>query len=55
MAVSAILIRNPKTATSQGVEVVPSVAPMMTPTACENVISPALTNPMTVRIAAVDD
>jgi hypothetical protein len=44
-----------KMATSQIVEVVPSVAPMIIPTACEKVTSPALTKPMTVRMAAVED
>jgi len=34
-----ILRRKPKNATSHGVEVVPKVAPMMTPTACEKVTS----------------
>jgi hypothetical protein len=52
---SAILTRNPKIARIHGVEVVPSVAPIMTPIDCENVTSPALTKPMTVRIAAVED
>src|SRR5215475_8195538 len=54
-AAVAILTRKPKIASSHGVEVVPSVAPMMTPIACENVTSPALTKPMTVRMAAVED
>jgi hypothetical protein len=34
---------------------VPKVAPMMTPTACANVTSPALTKPMTVNVVAVED
>src|SRR5215468_1221147 len=54
-AAVAIRTRKPKIASSHGVEVVPSVAPMMTPIACENVTSPALTKPMTVRMAAVED
>ena len=54
-AAAEMLTRKPKIATSHGVEVVPSVAPMMTPIACANVSSPALTKPMTVRIAAVED
>jgi hypothetical protein len=54
-AAAEILKRKPKMATSQIVEVVPSVAPMIIPTACEKVTSPALTKPMTVRIAAVED
>src|SRR5215468_459391 len=54
-AAVAIRTRKPKIASSHGVDVVPSVAPMMTPIACENVTSPALTKPMTVRIAAVED
>ena len=45
--------RNPNIATSHGVEVVPKVAPTMTPTACEKVTNPALTNPMTVSVVAV--
>ena len=47
--------RNPKIATNHGVEVVPKVAPMMTPTACEKVTNPALTKPMTVSVVAVED
>src|SRR5262249_22838438 len=54
-AAVAIRTRKPKMASSHGVEVVPSVAPMMTPIASENVTSPALTKPMTVRMAAVED
>src|SRR5262249_56074372 len=54
-AAAEILKRRPKRATSQIVEVVPSVAPMIIPTACEKVTSPALTKPMTVRIARVED
>ena len=52
---AAILTRKPKIASSHGVEVVPSLAPIMTPIACEKVTSPALTKPMPVRIAAVED
>ena len=55
MAKAAIRRRNPKIATSHGVEVVPNVAPMMTPTACEKVTNPALTKPMTVSVVAVED
>ena len=55
MAKLAIRTRKPKNATIHGVEVVPSVAPMITPIDCANVIRPALTKPMTVRMAAVDD
>jgi hypothetical protein len=47
--------RNPNIATSHGVEVVPKVAPIMTPTACEKETNPALTNPMTVSVVAVED
>ena len=54
-AAAEMLTRKPKIATIHGVEVVPSVAPMMTPIACEKVTSPALTKPMTVRVAAVED
>jgi hypothetical protein len=50
-----MLTRKPKIATSHGVEVVPKVAPMMTPTACEKVTSPALTKPMTASVVAVED
>jgi hypothetical protein len=35
MAKAAIFTRKPKIATNRGGEVVPNVAPMMTPTACE--------------------
>src|SRR5262247_1295628 len=55
IAAEAILRRKPKTATSHGVEVVPSVAPMVIPIACENVTRPALTKPITVRMVAVED
>ncbi len=55
MAKVAILRRKPKIATSQGVEVVPKVAPMITPTACEKVTKPALTKPITVSVVAVED
>jgi hypothetical protein len=54
-AAAEILNRSPKIATNQIVEVVPSVAPMIIPTACVKVTSPALTKPMTVRMAAVED
>jgi hypothetical protein len=54
-AAAEILKRRPKRATSQIVEVVPSVAPMIIPVASAKVTSPALTKPMTVRIAAVED
>jgi len=47
--------RKPKIATSHGVDVVPKVAPMMTPTACVKVTNPALTKPMTVNVVAVED
>ena len=47
--------RKQKIATSHGVEVVPKVAPTMTPTACEKVTNPALTKPMTVSVVAVED
>jgi len=50
-----MLTRKPKTATSQGVEVVPRVAPTMTPTAWEKLTKPALTKPMTVSVVAVED
>ena len=55
LAKAAMLTRKPNSATIHGVEVVPSVAPMMTPIACGKVTSPALTKPMTVRVAAVED
>ncbi len=54
-AAAEILKRRPKRATSQIVEVVPSVAPTIIPTAWEKFTRPALTKPMTVRIAAVED
>jgi hypothetical protein len=54
-AAAEILKRSPKIATNQIVEVVPSVAPVIIPTACVKVTSPALTKPITVRMAAVDD
>ena len=47
--------RNPNIATNHGVEVVPKVAPIITPTACANVTRPALTKPMTVSVVAVED
>ena len=50
-----MLTRKPKIATSHGVEVVPKVAPTMTPTACEKVTKPALTKPITVSVVAVED
>ena len=37
------------------VEVVPSVAPTIIPTACVKVTNPALTKPITVMMAAVED
>ena len=55
MAKAEIRRRKPKIATSHGVEVVPKVAPMMTPTACAKVTNPALTKPMTVSVVAVED
>src|SRR6516164_1661970 len=47
--------RKPKIATSHGVEVVPKVAPTITPTACWKLTKPALTKPMTVSVVAVED
>jgi hypothetical protein len=47
--------RNPNIATSHGVEVVPKVAPIITPTDCAKVTNPALTKPMTVSVVAVED
>lgn len=47
--------RKPDTATIHGVDVVPSVAPMVMPTACAKLASPALMKPITVMIVAVDD
>jgi hypothetical protein len=47
--------RKPKIATSHGVEAVPKVAPMITPTACAKVTNPALTKPITVNVVAVED
>src|SRR5215472_10016755 len=52
---SNIRSRNPNIATSHGVEVVPKVAPMITPTDCAKVTNPALTKPMTVSVVAVED
>src|SRR5262249_683457 len=54
-AAVAILRRNPKYATIQGVEVVPSVAPMLTAIAWVSVTRPAPTKPMTARNVAVED
>src|SRR5262249_40183020 len=54
-AAVAIRTRKPKIASSHGVEVVPRGAPMMTPIACGDVTSPALTKPMTGGRAAVED
>jgi hypothetical protein len=54
-APAEMLTRKPKIATSQGVDVVPKVAPTITPTACEKVTNPALTKPMTVSVVAVED
>jgi len=54
-ATSAIRMRKPKIATSHGVDVVPSVAPMLIPSAWGNVIRPALTKPMTVTMVALED
>src|SRR5262249_61436077 len=54
-AASAILMRRPKYATIHGVDVVPRVAPIVIPIACEKVTRPALTKPITVRIVAVED
>ena len=54
-ATDETLTPKPRNATIQGVVVVPSVAPTMTPIACGRVTSPALTKPMTVRLAAVED
>lgn len=50
-----MLILRPSTATIQPVLVVPRLAPNMTPTACGNVSSPALTNPMVVNVVALED
>jgi hypothetical protein len=47
--------RKPNIATSQSVEVVPKVAPMITPTDYAKVTNPALTKPMTVSVVAVED
>ena len=54
-AAAEILKRKPKIATNQMVEVVPSVAPTIIPTACVKVTNPALTKPITVIMAAVED
>ena len=54
-ATDETLTPKPSNATIQGVVVVPSVAPTMTPIACGRVTNPALTKPMTVRLAAVED
>jgi hypothetical protein len=48
-------MRKPKIATSHGVDVVPSVAPMLIPSGWGNVIRPALTKPMTVTMVALED
>ena len=45
----------PSRETSHPVLVVPRLAPRMTPTACWKLNSPALTNPMVVRVVALDD
>ncbi len=55
LAAAETLTRKPKIASNHGVDVVPSVAPMIIPIACGKVTSPALTKPMTVRMAAVED
>ena len=55
IAAEAMRTRRPNTATIHGVDVVPRVAPTMTPIACGKVTSPALTKPMTVSVAAVED
>jgi hypothetical protein len=54
-ATDETLTPKPSNATIQGVVVVPSVAPTITPIAWGRVTSPALTKPMTVRLAAVED
>ena len=46
---------NPTSATSQPVVVVPKLAPMTTPIACEKVRMPALTKPMVARVVALED
>src|SRR5262245_62836696 len=55
IAAEAILMRNPKIATSHGVDVVPRVAPIVSPIACENVTRRALTKPITVGLVGVED
>ena len=45
----------PKTAMIHAVMVVPMFAPMMTPIACPRVRRPALTNPTTITVVALDD
>ena len=42
-------------ATSWAVMVVPMLAPKMIPIDCTSVSSPALTNPITITVAALDD
>ena len=39
----------------QEVAVVPILAPMIIPTACDNFIIPELTNPTTITVVAEDD
>ncbi len=54
-ASAEMFILKPNTATSHNVAVVPRFAPTTTATAWEKVTRPALTNPMTVRVAALED
>ena len=45
----------PSHATSQAVTVVPILAPIITPIACESVSSPAFTKLTTITVVADDD
>ena len=54
-AAAAIFTLKPKTATNHEVAVVPRLAPSTTATAWLCVTKPALTKPINVRIAALDD
>ena len=44
-----------RNAISWTVSVVPMSAPRMTPSVCRNVIRPAATNPISIRVVAADD
>ncbi len=46
---------NPSSEMIQAVIVVPILAPIITPIACKSVSSPALTNPTTITVVALED